>query len=494
MVYVTHDLNVLREIASHVAVMYAGSICEIGPLPDVFTKSRHPYTRALIAAAPDISAPERQKSALEGVLQRDQLSSGCLFSHRCSYVLESCRQHKQALETVEHEHRVACQRWRELDQEPAAPVERRGRTEGLKGRPILAAHRLGIAYQTHGVLSLLRSRPVKVVEDIALSLSPGVIVALVGESGSGKSTIAKTLSGSLAPCDGQIEFDGRPLPGMVKDRTIDQRRRIQLIFQNPDSSLNTRRRVGDILGGALQSFYSLTGEERQRRAKQALTEVQLPSAYMERFPTQLSGGERQRVAIARALIVNPDVLLCDEILSALDVSVQAGILNLLKQLVESRRLSILFISHDLSVVRALADRILVLFRGRLVESGPTEEVFDPPFHPYLFSLLAALPGQAFVASSLPPRVRPVASGPHPGSLCIYLDRCSFAQEPLCTRAAPPLQRLGAKQLLCHLHPTELSAQGYLVGRDQRPRPRRTSHGRIRSAPKTDRLPQGLREP
>jgi ABC-type glutathione transport system ATPase component len=201
-----------------------------------------------------------------------------------------------------------------------------------------------------------------------------------------------------------LRLNGTSLPFTAAKRTPAQRRTLQLVFQNPDASLNPRRRVGRILGDALLSFERLPRAEIRRRVARVLAEVKLPESYVERFPDQLSGGERQRVAIARGLIVGPDVLICDEVLSALDVSVQAGILELLRGLCRTHNLAILFISHDLAVVRAVADRIIVLRGGRIVTATTAAELLTPPLHPYLHELLSALPGENVLPTSSPPEI------------------------------------------------------------------------------------------
>ncbi|HEU4826931.1 MAG TPA: ATP-binding cassette domain-containing protein [Dongiaceae bacterium] len=230
-----------------------------------------------------------------------------------------------------------------------------------------------------------------VIRQFDLSLNRGEVFALVGESGSGKSTIARAVAGLLAPLSGDIAFEGKPLPYTIAARSPDLRRRIQYIFQNPDESLNPRQTIFNILAQPLIRFFGRAQADLAPDIQQALRDVNLDPDYARRYPGQLSGGERQRVAIARALIAQPDLLICDEVLSALDVSVQASVLELLRDLQRRRGLSMLFISHDLAVVRSLADRVGVLFKGELVACDTAEAVFRPPFHPYTQRLLDAVP-------------------------------------------------------------------------------------------------------
>jgi peptide/nickel transport system ATP-binding protein len=260
------------------------------------------------------------------------------------------------------------------------------------------------------------------VQRINLELPRGQTLALVGESGSGKTTIAHAVAGLIAPARGTITFQGHNITGPVERRPRDTQRSIQYVFQNPDASLNPRRRVGAIVGRPVRHYFGLGGQPLRTRVAELLEAVHLDPRSASHFPGQLSGGERQRVALAQALSADPAVMLCDEILSALDVSVQAGILDLLRELQRERGLSYLFISHDLAVVRHLADRVAVLHDGTLVEAGRSEDVFAPPYHPYTRLLLdsAPRPGQRRetreVAAGAEPRpVHPDSPTSAPGS-------------------------------------------------------------------------------
>jgi peptide/nickel transport system ATP-binding protein len=259
--------------------------------------------------------------------------------------------------------------------------------------PLLAVTDLEWTYatSTRPLLPFHRRAPKLAVRGINLELAPGQTLAVVGESGSGKTTIARAIAGLIAPARGTITFRGKDITGPVERRPRDTQRAIQYIFQNPDASLNPRRRVGAIVGRPLRHFFGLGGQPLETRVAELLEAVHLDPRHASRFPVQLSGGERQRVAVAQALAAEPDLVLCDEILSALDVSVQAGILDLLRELQRERGLTYLFIAHDLAVVRGLADRVAVLCGGELMEVGRCDAVFAPPYHPYTRLLLDSTP-------------------------------------------------------------------------------------------------------
>ncbi len=260
--------------------------------------------------------------------------------------------------------------------------------------PLLEVRDLVVDYARPPLLARLLARRISAitaVRRVSFTIAPGETFALVGESGSGKSTIARAIEGLVPVAGGRILFRGQDITGPIGRRSRELRREIQIIFQNPDASLNRRHCIATIIARPLQVFFGLDGAERRRRVARLLEDVHLDNSYMSRFPGQLSGGERQRVAIARALAAEPKLLLCDEILSALDVSVQANVLDLLRELQRQRGLSYLFISHDLAVVRWLADRVGVLYRGELCDVGPAERIYRPPLHPYTETLLQAIP-------------------------------------------------------------------------------------------------------
>jgi peptide/nickel transport system ATP-binding protein len=385
----------LAQIADRVGVMYAGHLVEIGPTREVLTRPPPPDTPGQIAAHPGNHTRAAPVTELKGLLRRQDIPAGCPLFPRCPSAVASCAENVQYLRSVAPAHEVACQQYQ------GAPDRERGkpgsgtalpRSPVAGGAPLVELRDLQLGYGAAGALHrMLRRAPVTVIRQLSLVLNRGEVFALVGESGSGKSTIARALAGLLSPLSGDIAFEGKSLPHTISARTPDLRRRIQYIFQNPDESLNPRQTIFNILAQPLVRFFGRARGELARDIEQALRDVNLDPDYARRYPGQLSGGERQRVAIARALIPRPDLLICDEVLSALDVSVQASVLELLPDLQRRRGLSMLFISHDLAVVRSLADRVGVLFTGELVACDTVSAVFRPPLHPYTQRLLDAVP-------------------------------------------------------------------------------------------------------
>ena len=457
MLYVTHDLGLLSQIADRIGVMYAGHLVETAPSRTLFTRPRHPYTQGLIDSVPRIDDPQGSgRRPLRGLLQRRELPPGCPFAPRCDHAAAACFEQPQTLAPVAAGHAVACQRWQQLgnDKQARPATAKAVRCPGAPA-PLLTIEGLRIAYGVgQGLIArLLAPRGVVVVDDLSLTIGHGETFALVGESGSGKSTVARAISGLLPPVAGSISLDGAALAPRIARRTEVQRRTVQYIFQNPDASLNPRARVATILARPLAMFGN--GGQNGDAIAQALSDVSLEASYRHRYPDELSGGERQRVAIARALIARPALLLCDEILSALDVSVQANIVALLRKLRSERDVAMLFISHDLSVVRTLADRVGVLFGGVLMESGPVDEIFAAPFHPYTLSLLEAVPRiEAGDTPKAPPRAS--AGERIAGAACAFAGRCRWQLGDKCLNEPPPWQHAGKDLAIrCHIPPDEL---------------------------------------
>ena len=379
--YVTHDLAVVANLADRIAVMYAGRIVELGTTQKLFREPAHPYTRRLIAAVPVISEC-RELAAIPGQAPAPGMRpQGCSFYPRCEDVLEACKTTEPRSVSLALGHTVSCLRagQQDLRRVGAAALAERLTPAGATD-PLMRVSGLDAF---HGKRQILYG--------VDFALSPRECLAIVGESGSGKTTLARCLVGLHPPRRGSVEFRGERLPAKVRGRSTESRRMIQYIFQSPYGSLNPRRAVRDILRLPLRLFFSLGRTETEARIVDVLERVSLPRRVASMYPSQLSGGERQRVAIARALVCQPEVLICDEVTSALDVSVQASIVNLLRQLQGSEGLSLLFVTHNLALVRSVADRVLTLKQGSIVEMGTVEDVLDRPKEPYTRALIADTP-------------------------------------------------------------------------------------------------------
>jgi peptide/nickel transport system ATP-binding protein len=378
--YVTHDLAVVASIATRVGVMYAGRLVEVGPADRIFKSASHPYTRRLIAAAPDESG-----NALVGIPgsapRPGQRPNGCSFAPRCAYASEPCLEAFPTIEAVSAGHEVRCFRHLEVA---------KGATEGPR-----TARKLSDVPDDEAVLHVSGIEAcygdVSVIRDLSLNIRAHECLALVGESGSGKSTLAHCIVGLHPQFTGDLVFQGRQLAKKASDRDRETRRQIQYVFQNPYGSLNPRRTVGQNVALPLNLFYDLSKREVQNRVGEELERVSLSASFMRRYPDELSGGERQRVAIARALACKPTLLICDEITSALDVSVQAAIIELLHALQRDLGLAMLFVTHNLPLVRTIAQRLAVMTEGRIVETGYSETIIAKPQADYTRRLLSDSP-------------------------------------------------------------------------------------------------------
>jgi peptide/nickel transport system ATP-binding protein len=384
MVYVSHDLAVVAKMADRVLVMYAGRVLEHGRTEAVIEHPRHPYTQALVTAIPDVRRP-RSLHGIPGVsVGVGDWPTGCAFAPRCRHCHDRCQESVPMLFDAGPDHSVRCIRWEDLALGDHAASGGRLAAEPPPSSSLLDVAGLEARYRNSRA-----DEPA--VKDVSFSIGRGQCVALVGESGSGKSTVGRCLAGLHIPSAGTITFDGTPLAGAARARSSEHRRRIQIVFQNPFESLNPRHRVRSSIERPLRVLRRLGRSAAEKEVGELLERVRLPSRLGDRFPVELSGGERQRVAIARALAAQPDLLICDEITSALDVSVQAAVLELLQDLRRDLRLSMLFITHNLGVVACIADSVLVLEHGSIRESGQVDSVLSAPDHDYTRRLLQAAP-------------------------------------------------------------------------------------------------------
>lgn len=389
MIYVTHDLAVVAQVADRVAVMYSGRIVEQGPVADVLERPRHPYTRGLLLSIPDHHSP-RQLEAMPGVAAGVGADlPGCAFAPRCPLRIDRCEERVPDLEIAGAGHVARCIRWADtpaLAFQPAATAPERTAAE-----PLLQVAGLNAEYRS-------RRETVRVVDDVSFTVERGSCLALVGESGSGKTTIARVVAGLHPPVAGSIRLGEQTLAGAARKRTVDQRRRIQLIFQNPADALNPRHTVRSTIARPARQLRGISQQQAEAEVDELLDQVRLPRRLAGRYPGELSGGERQRVGIARALAARPDLLVCDEITSALDVSVQAAVLELLADLRADLGLSLLFITHNLGVVSIVAESMIVLEKGVICEHGDVRTVLSEPEHPYTQRLLASAPSIALAAA------------------------------------------------------------------------------------------------
>jgi len=379
--YGSRDLAVVAALADGIAVMYTRRVVWICPEPDLFRTSAHPYARRLVEAIPEMSG-EHELIGIPGTAPRPgHRPQGCFFAPRCDFALEVCHQVFPPRERVTARHETRCHRWREVVAEaakarPLAPPK----PDGAHADTLLSVRNVQASHGERQVLF-----------DIELDVSPRQCLALVGESGSGKTTLARCIAGLHRNFTGEIELRGARLQPGARNRTRQTRRDIQYVFQSPYSSLNPRKTIGQIVGQPLRLFFDLQRRDAHSRIVQALERVQLTASVVDRYPHQLSGGERQRVAIARALVSEPALLVCDEITSALDVSVQAAIVDLIAELQREMELGLLFVTHNLALIRTIAQDVAVMSAGAIVERGPVDRVLDQPQAEYTKRLLADTP-------------------------------------------------------------------------------------------------------
>jgi peptide/nickel transport system ATP-binding protein len=391
-IFITHDLRLAAQICDEILVLYAGRPAERGPSRELFSNPAHPYTRCLQLANPSMSGARRGLFTLPermpGLRAIKELT-GCRFASRCPAAIPECRDGEPPFLDIGPNHVATCIRPSAapaIMPPPAAPMP-----EVKASAPLLEVANVTKSFVTSW--SLFR-KPTEftAVKDVSFTLGDNEFVGIVGESGSGKSTLARLVVGLDRPSQGRLILAGRDVTPNGRDDKAFRRDHVQMVFQDPQSALNPRRRVASIVTQAIEAASGRAGgSERLERARELLAEIGLPPEAALRFPSQLSGGQKQRVNIARALCAVPKILVADEIVSGLDVSVQAQLLDLLLRLRNERGFSMLFISHDLSVVRYLCDRVLVMYRGEVVETGRTEDVFASPQHPYTTTLLASVP-------------------------------------------------------------------------------------------------------
>jgi peptide/nickel transport system ATP-binding protein len=462
MLLVSHNLGIVDRICDGLTVLYAGRTVESGPAADLLHAPLHPYTRGLLGALPRPDRPHPGRLVpirgnLPSLIDPDP---GCNFRPRCPFAVGACG-NPQPLSEAGAARQVRCHRadavrdlpWPLPEGPPAVALP------GADSVALLEARDLRRSFQHGGMLAGLlgrRAEPVRAVDGVSITLHPGETLGLVGESGCGKSTLGRLLLRLVRADGGSLRFAAAEVPAEPGPAF---RRRAQIVFQNPDTSLNPRQTVETILRRPLHRFGLAHGGEAVREVDRLLDLVRLPSAYRSRYPHQLSGGEKQRVGIARALASQPDFVVCDEAVSALDVSVQAAVLNLLADLRDRLGVAYLFISHDIGVIAHIAERVAVMYRGRLVEEGRTAQVLHPPYHPYTEALLSAVPmvgmrGRSAVRIRLAGDVGDAPAGVG----CCFASRCPRRIGPVCDTTPPPWRAVGdGHRIACHIPLPELEA-------------------------------------
>ena len=459
--FISHDLGVVREIAHRVCVIYAGRLVEVASIARLFSAPRHPYTRALLASLPRPAVGTRiaPLMAIPGALpDRTKPIEGCNFAARCAHVTQACRTERPEL-TDDPQHAVACPYWQTIDAAQPSRLQT-GQALGSNPRVTLAVEDLSVQISRPGGFARLLGRQpptIHAVNKVSLVLHAGETLGMVGESGCGKSTLAHALVG-LRHFTGRLVSGDRPIPSL---KAIDRqyRQRVQIIFQNPDRSLNPRQTIAAILSRPLRLYHATRHAQLNQTIAALLARVNLPKEFAQRYPHELSGGEKQRVAIARALAAEPEVIVCDEITSGLDASVQASIVNLLKEIQAEHTVSYLFITHDLNLLRHIADRVVVMYLGEIVEARNASEIGAPPYHPYTEALLSCAPvldpdltlRRVRLEGNLPSRTGALAG-------CSFASRCPRNLGKICTSERPQfIQMSQDHRILCHIEPDGLRA-------------------------------------
>ena len=464
MVYVSHDLGAIAQVSDRVIVMYSGEIVLDGPVRSILKNPIHPYTFGLLKSIPKLTLPGLPNSMSGSQPQPGSIQSGCSFYERCEFADENCKINSPKLEYINDLNtHVRCFKHNELlNQDEFNSQTVKSIENKILKNEILDLSNVSISYAKQKFLEQLFNKfedKNPTVKDIDINVNKGETLALVGESGSGKSTILKSIAGLLRTKDGMIKFDkNKELSSDLRERDPGFLRAIQLIFQNPDESLNPNHTVEEIVAQPLKLYFSLKGQELKDKIINVLDKVRLGDFYLTRYPRQLSGGEKQRVAVARAFAAKPDIILCDEVTSALDVSVQAAVLNLLQELKEDFGTTYIFVSHDLAVVRAISDRVAVLYQGRLCEIGPSKNVYKFPSHPYTEVLLGAV-------LEPDPDIKPklvaedIVEEKPPERGCSFQGRCPRILGDICKNEVPPWQ-IGenGNSIKCHIKIDDLKNQ------------------------------------
>jgi peptide/nickel transport system ATP-binding protein len=470
MLFISHNLGLILETCDRLCVMYSGEAVETGSIGDVFDDMQHPYTQALFRSIPLPGADKnaRPLKAIPGNFPLPhERPNGCNFGPRCDYFEQGrCNQGSVPMNAVagNDRHSTRCLKFQDIDWN--APVVASQTKEKAKvGDVVLRMDKLKKYYEVsaNALFGGGTTKVVKANEELSFEARESETLAIVGESGCGKSTFAKVLMGLETATGGEITLDNRNIEAVpIEERDAKTIGEVQMVFQNPFDTLNPSMSVGRQIIRALEIFGIGNSEaERQQRMLELLDLVKLPRAFAERMPRQLSGGQKQRVGIARAFAGDARIVVADEPVSALDVSVQAAVTDLLMEIQREHKTTLLFISHDLSIVRYLSDRVMVMYLGHVVELGDTDQVFSPPYHPYTEALLSAVP----IADTSIKKQHIVLDGDIPSAMnppsgCPFQTRCRWKSKvgDLCEREVPPIKVLAdGHQIKCHLSDSDLAA-------------------------------------
>jgi len=479
--YVTHNLGVAAQFCDRLAVLYAGDLVEDGSLLDIFQRPLHPYTTGLIASIPSPGVSRRESKLISIPGQIPPLGArpaGCVFAPRCPIAVNICLQTPPLTETGANRS-VRCHRWEEIEQ---GLLDRRRFFSTYNGdkpekiskpvfdnaRNLLDLKKVGVHFELpRSVIEVFTGKSpdtLKAVNGVTFSIPGGSTVGLVGESGSGKTTLARAIMGLELLTNGRVEFAGKALPQKLSERDFGILKKLQIVFQNPDEALNPHLKVGTSIQIPIQRLLLCDRDDAEKKAIQLMEAFQLPAEYFNKKPHQLSGGEKQRAALARSFASNPSLLIVDEPVSSLDVSVQAAVLNMLDEFQQKEANSLLFISHNLAVIGYMADIVAVIYRGCLMEVSRTEELFSPPYHPYTEALLSAIP----IPDPAVTRARIHLEGDIPSPVdeprgCPFHSRCPRVLGDTCKSEQPGWQfdRQG-NRFYCHIPLEELESSQDLL--------------------------------
>jgi peptide/nickel transport system ATP-binding protein len=465
-IYISHNLGVISEVCERVIVLYAGEIAEDASTVDLYRQPLHPYSQGLLESVPRLGDNKRDVKLrpIQGrIPQLDALPHGCIFRPRCPLAIEVCEQFPPLYEPSP-DRRSRCHRWEEIEQgharanQPEPGEVERVDTEGSAEMLVLEDLKVHFSSQGSFLDELLdRGGVVRAVDGISVEIPPGETLGLVGESGSGKTTTARAIVGLRPRTGGEIKLGVRRLEPNLSDRDAAIMRKLQIVFQDPDQALNPYLTVGESLCRPLMRLLGTSRAEAEARSLELIDAVHLPAEFADRLPGQLSGGEKQRVAIARAFASNPELLVADEPVSSLDVSVQASVVNVIHELQQKNASSSLFISHDLAIVGFLSDRVAVVYLGRLMEVAAAKEIFDPPYHPYTEALLSAIPlldpegehAHIRLQGELP------SLSDYPTG-CPFHTRCPRFIGDICVEQEPPWRETeSGRRIYCHIPLGEL---------------------------------------